>query len=185
MSEAGPSTQKSKKRSRTEAKRNDNVVAESSSGEQELVAEDVAGTNSGFGLDDEAEDEELEAPPRSGSVKKTEKARKGTSSPGIVYISRLPPGMTPQKVRHLMAKWGDVGKVYAQRRDGMSYRTDTIPLRLIVSSNRIQPELVQAEEAETPESRLYRSLGRISQQIGSKDGSADVERSDDWGKEGR
>jgi hypothetical protein len=38
--------------------------------------------------------------------------------PGIIYISRVPPGMTPQKVRHLMARWGEVGKVYAQKRDG-------------------------------------------------------------------
>ncbi|RSH95612.1 RNA-binding ATPase activator esf2 [Saitozyma podzolica] len=37
--------------------------------------------------------------------------------PGIIYISRVPPGMTPQKVRHLMARWGEVGKVYAQKRD--------------------------------------------------------------------
>lgn len=38
--------------------------------------------------------------------------------PGIIYISRLPPGMTPQKVKHLMGRWGEVGKVYAQRKDG-------------------------------------------------------------------
>ncbi|KAI9638492.1 uncharacterized protein MKK02DRAFT_22724 [Dioszegia hungarica] len=49
--------------------------------------------------------------------KKAKKAKADAGTPGIVYISRLPPGMTPQKVRHLMAKWGDVGKVYAQRRD--------------------------------------------------------------------
>ncbi|KLT42319.1 hypothetical protein CC85DRAFT_296546 [Cutaneotrichosporon oleaginosum] len=42
---------------------------------------------------------------------------KKKKTPGIVYISRLPPGMTPHKVRHLMAKWGEVGRVYAQRRD--------------------------------------------------------------------
>ena len=40
--------------------------------------------------------------------------------PGIVYISRLPPGMTPQKVKYLMAQWGDVGKIYAQKKDGKS-----------------------------------------------------------------
>ena len=33
---------------------------------------------------------------------KTNKKRK-TLVPGIVYISRLPPGMTPQKVKYLMA----------------------------------------------------------------------------------
>lgn len=53
---------------------------------------------------------------RRGPAPRPKKKRK---SAGIVYISRLPPGMTPHKVRHLMAKWGEVGRVYAQRRDGM------------------------------------------------------------------
>ncbi|WVQ70377.1 uncharacterized protein L199_008604 [Kwoniella botswanensis] len=51
-----------------------------------------------------------------GAIPKKKKKSK-TLTPGIVYISRLPPGMTPQKVRHLMGRWGDIGKVYAQRRD--------------------------------------------------------------------
>lgn len=51
------------------------------------------------------------------------KKKKKVLTPGIVYISRVPPGMTPQKVRHLMARWGEVGKVYAQRRDGQSPRS--------------------------------------------------------------
>ncbi|WVW83433.1 hypothetical protein I302_105454 [Kwoniella bestiolae CBS 10118] len=50
------------------------------------------------------------------TVKKKKKKSK-VVTPGIVYISRLPPGMTPQKVRHLMGRWGEIGKVYAQRRD--------------------------------------------------------------------
>lgn len=50
--------------------------------------------------------------------KKVKKKAKRDIAPGIIYISRLPPGMTPQKVRHLMARWGDIGKVYAQRKDG-------------------------------------------------------------------
>lgn len=55
------------------------------------------------------------------STKKPIKRKKPEApSPGIIYISRLPPGMTPQKVRHLMARWGEVGKVYAQPRDGLS-----------------------------------------------------------------
>lgn len=52
--------------------------------------------------------------------KSKSKSKRKAPTPGIVYISRLPPGMTPQKVRHLMARWGEVGKVYAQRRDGKS-----------------------------------------------------------------
>ncbi|CDZ98156.1 pre-rrna-processing protein esf2 [Phaffia rhodozyma] len=44
-------------------------------------------------------------------------SKKKGPSPGIVYISRLPPGMTPQKVKHLMGRWGQVGKVFAQKDD--------------------------------------------------------------------
>lgn len=51
------------------------------------------------------------------------KKRKSASTPGIIYISRLPPGMTPHKVKHLMARWGEVGRVFAQARDGESSRT--------------------------------------------------------------
>ena len=34
---------------------------------------------------------------------------------GIIYISRIPPGMQPAKVRHLMSAYGEVGRVYLQR----------------------------------------------------------------------
>jgi ESF2/ABP1 family protein len=34
---------------------------------------------------------------------------------GIIYISRIPPGMRPTKVRHLMSQYGEIGKVYLQQ----------------------------------------------------------------------
>lgn len=34
---------------------------------------------------------------------------------GVVYISRIPPGMRPTKVRHLMSQYGDIGRVYLQQ----------------------------------------------------------------------
>lgn len=34
---------------------------------------------------------------------------------GVIYISRIPPGMRPTKVRHLMSAYGDVGRVYLQQ----------------------------------------------------------------------
>lgn len=34
---------------------------------------------------------------------------------GIIYISRIPPGMRPPKVRHLMSAYGEVGRVYLQQ----------------------------------------------------------------------
>jgi ESF2/ABP1 family protein len=34
---------------------------------------------------------------------------------GVIYISRIPPGMRPAKVRHLMSGYGEVGRVYLQQ----------------------------------------------------------------------
>lgn len=34
---------------------------------------------------------------------------------GVIYISRIPPGMRPTKVRHLMSAYGEIGKVYLQQ----------------------------------------------------------------------
>lgn len=34
---------------------------------------------------------------------------------GIIYISRIPPGMRPTKVRHLMSAYGEVDRVYLQQ----------------------------------------------------------------------
>ncbi|TEB29483.1 hypothetical protein FA13DRAFT_1632099 [Coprinellus micaceus] len=36
---------------------------------------------------------------------------------GVIYISRIPPGMQPPKVRHLMSQHGEVGRVYLQQED--------------------------------------------------------------------
>jgi ESF2/ABP1 family protein len=34
---------------------------------------------------------------------------------GVIYISRIPPGMRPTKVRHLMGQHGEIGRVYLQQ----------------------------------------------------------------------
>ena len=40
---------------------------------------------------------------------------------GIIYISRIPPGMRPTKVRHLMSAFGAVGRVYLQQEGTSRY----------------------------------------------------------------
>ena len=40
---------------------------------------------------------------------------------GIIYISRIPPGMRPTKVRHLMSAFGAVGRVYLQQEGTFRY----------------------------------------------------------------
>ncbi len=39
---------------------------------------------------------------------------------GVIYISRIPPGMRPTKVRHLMSAYGEIGRVYLQQ-EGASF----------------------------------------------------------------
>nr|GAT46126.1 U3 snoRNP-associated protein Esf2 [Mycena chlorophos] len=44
-------------------------------------------------------------------------AHKAAQKSGVIYISRIPPGMRPPKVRHLMSMHGEVGRVYLQQED--------------------------------------------------------------------
>jgi ESF2/ABP1 family protein len=70
------------------------------------------------------------------SRKKAKRTSKDGPSPGIVYISRLPPGMTHQKVKHVLNGYGEIGRIYAQQKDGKRRETslssghipDSIPL---------------------------------------------------------
>jgi len=39
---------------------------------------------------------------------------------GIIYISRIPPGMRPTKVRHLLSTYGELGRVFLKQ-EGMQY----------------------------------------------------------------
>lgn len=34
---------------------------------------------------------------------------------GVIYLSRIPPGMSPNKVRHLLSAYGEIGRVYLQQ----------------------------------------------------------------------
>ena len=45
---------------------------------------------------------------------------------GVIYISRIPPGMRPTKVRHLMSQYGEIGKVYLQQEG--EYARISLPL---------------------------------------------------------
>ena len=49
---------------------------------------------------------------------------------GVIYISRIPPGMQPAKVRHLLSQYGEVGRVYLQQ-EGQIVK----PMSLIFAKN--------------------------------------------------
>lgn len=48
--------------------------------------------------------------------------QKKKKSPGVVYLSRVPPYMRVNKVRHLLSQFGEVGRIYLQREDPMIHR---------------------------------------------------------------
>ncbi|KAJ1945730.1 RNA-binding ATPase activator esf2, partial [Linderina macrospora] len=51
------------------------------------------------------------------SEKDIEAARVAEKRSGVIYMSRVPPFMKPAKVRHLLAKYGEIGRVYLAEED--------------------------------------------------------------------
>ncbi|WOO85764.1 Pre-rRNA-processing protein ESF2 [Vanrija pseudolonga] len=114
-----------KKRKRTEVAEEADVSLELSAlaqgAEEEHEDEDEEAA------DDIDGDEDKDDPPESSSAaaartkdaakSKKSKSKSKTPAKGIVFISRVPPGMTPSKIRHLMSRWGEVQRVYAQAKD--------------------------------------------------------------------
>ena len=91
--------------------------------------------------------------------------REAQERAGVIYISRIPPGMSPNKVRHLMSSYGEIGRVYLQQ-EGM-YRiigSDFINYLASCSKtalSRSQNGLLAQEVYHHEETALYRRLGRI------------------------
>ncbi|KAH8930732.1 hypothetical protein BT69DRAFT_1275272 [Atractiella rhizophila] len=42
------------------------------------------------------------------------------SKPGIVYLSRIPPHMSPSKLRHILSAYGSIGRVYLAQKQSPS-----------------------------------------------------------------
>ena len=104
----------------------------------EELSSEAEGLSEGSSGDREGSDEELDELPdvehrrkvgkkpmaslkggeeRKGKIKKESKsdgvaARPSQSAAGIVYLSRIPPFMKPHKVKHLLSRYGSVGRVY-------------------------------------------------------------------------
>lgn len=61
----------------------------------------------------EKEGEEVEVEEKDGR-EESQSADRKTLTPGVVYLSRVPPFMRPRKVRHLLSQYGTLGRVYLQ-----------------------------------------------------------------------
>lgn len=82
---------------------------------------------------------------------------------GIVYISRIPPGMQPAKVRHLMGAYGEVGRVYLQQ-EGTEFRSAIIQVKLMLEINRPEAGLSEEEIHVDQEGSFHRRMGRVQGQ---------------------
>ena len=76
---------------------------------------------------------------------------------GVVYISRIPPGMRPTKVRHLMSQYGEIGRVYLQQEGECPF--EHFMLGSSSSHDRSQKRISAAEVYVHKESALYRRMG--------------------------
>lgn len=51
------------------------------------------------------------------------KEEKKIKKSGVVYLSSLPPYMKPQKLRHIMSKFGEVGRIFLKPEDPKVYKS--------------------------------------------------------------
>lgn len=52
-----------------------------------------------------------------------EKEEKKIKRSGVVYLSSIPPYMKPQKLRHIMSRFGEVGRLYLKPEDPQRYKS--------------------------------------------------------------
>lgn len=69
-------------------------------------------------IEEEDEDEEQETSSDVAIEESTHKKEKPDSTPGIIYLSRIPPFMKPHKVKQLLSHYGSVGRIYLQLEGG-------------------------------------------------------------------
>ena len=81
---------------------------------------------------------------------------------GVIYISRIPPGMRPTKVRHIMSGYGEIGRVYLQQEG--TFSACHLMITLIQHIDRRKEGISPQEIHIHKESALRRRLGRIQGQ---------------------
>lgn len=67
--------------------------------------------------------------PKALSKKNLQQFREARENSGLVYMSRVPPYMKPQKVRHLLEPFGQIGRIYLAPEGG------SFPLLLLLLSS--------------------------------------------------
>lgn len=88
-----------------------------------IAVEEESGPEEEEGVEGQDDDGNVSGPPKASSkpAKKgplnasaLAKFHKVHDKTGVVYLSRIPPFMKPQKLRHLLSQYGDIGRLYLQ-----------------------------------------------------------------------
>ncbi|KAK9897003.1 hypothetical protein P389DRAFT_168708 [Cystobasidium minutum MCA 4210] len=61
---------------------------------------------------DEDNDEPLNLLPKVLQVDNVNEFNKKVDMTGLIYLSRIPPGMGPSKVKHILSNYGEIGRIY-------------------------------------------------------------------------
>ena len=99
----------------------DDVVVEFEDEEEKEVESDE-GDGEGVDSDEDGEEEidrvevesECDQSQEQDDDQVSKKKKKKKITPGVVYLSRIPPFMRPCKVRHLLSQCGNIGRIYLQ-----------------------------------------------------------------------
>lgn len=109
---------------------------------------------------------------------------KKNGTPGLIYLSRIPPGMGPFKVKHILSAHGEVGRVFLARSgqslfslfflvavhlselrvDGSNSRRGANAIAKLNRSRSTPNKQQEATERETSRAQIRRGLGRIRRQ---------------------
>lgn len=95
----------------------ENHHQEALGGEEDVGEEDAEDAED----EDDDQNDDMTTPSASASTSKSLPAHllpskgKSRTTPGLIYLSRIPPGMGPSKVKSLLSDYGEVGRVFLVR----------------------------------------------------------------------
>lgn len=73
--------------------------------------------------DDDDVNEPMNTKPKPLDIEALKSYNSKVDRTGIIYLSRIPPGMGPSKVKHILSNYGEVGRIYLVAEDPGSTRS--------------------------------------------------------------
>ncbi|KDE02466.1 hypothetical protein MVLG_06985 [Microbotryum lychnidis-dioicae p1A1 Lamole] len=97
-------------------------------------------------------------------------------SPGLIYLSRIPPGMGPSKVKHVLSNYGNVGRIYLVKIDSQQAQPSSTQKRQNKHGNgheKHQSHRFKEGWVEFEDKRVARSVAEMlnANTIGGKKGT--------------